>query len=223
MSADFRFPTAEQRAAFRAQPALELPPPAGNPAQLAMPAADFILELPPLDTLRSPDPGTSSDPAGDPAPAASPSGNAMEAPAAGAFSLSDLPLATFDRPGMRPAGNSGCEGESPPPAPDTVGVSSCPAAGLSAVPVAAMEAVMIERMKHFDNGHDLDSDVAAIADNPRKLSRRAERFIVLSIEDLQFKRPGYQARAKHHIAQAAAMLLAFYDAVDALEEPEHAL
>lgn len=120
----------------------------------------------------------------------------------------------------------------PPPAPVLTRVWKQPAAGRTApggpvatarasssaavgVPVAAMEAVMIERMKHFDNGHDLASDVVAIADNPRKLSRRAERFIVHAIEDLQFHKPGYQARARHHIAQAAAMLLAFYDAIEA--------
>lgn len=170
MSADLKFPSAAQRAAMRAAPALDLPLPAGNSALLGKPAADFVLELP-----------------------------------------HDF----FDRPGSRPAGNREVVGESPPLDPATVGVSGYPAAG---VPVAAMEAVMIERIKHFDNGHDLAADVAAIADNPRKLSRRADRFMVHAIEDLQFHRPGYRSRAKHHIAQAAAMLLAFYDAVDAEDD-----
>lgn len=273
MGADFRFPSAEQRTMLRTAPRLELPSPAGNPAHnLAMPAADtpasssasvgcdWILELPALSTVRSPDPGASSEPARaprgpakvllsreTPAPAASPSGNRKEAAPAGAFvgrgyavadgySYSEFPLPALDRTGTRPAGNVGEEGESPSPAPDqTVGVSNTPAAGSPSavspassgaaigVPVAAMEAVMIERMKHFDNGHDLASDVAAIADNPRKLSRRAERFIVLAIEDLQFHRAGFRTRAKHHIAQAAAMLLAFHDAVDAMEDPSDAV
>lgn len=120
MSALFRFPSRAELCS----PALALPPPAGNPAHQAMPAAgptassseavggpNWVLHFP-----FPPDPGV-SECAGAPAPAAEPFGNAAQAIAAGAFLVHELPPAALDRPLCDPE-EIEAAGGGPIPSPD---------------------------------------------------------------------------------------------------------
>jgi hypothetical protein len=81
------------------------------------------------------------------------------------------------------------------------------------VPVAAIEAVMVERTRQVrDFGHTTDKDLTL---RPSVLPDRASRYLVNAQEDLQFRSDGHRQRARRHLAQAGAMVLAAIDYLDA--------
>jgi hypothetical protein len=111
-----------------------------------------------------------------------------------------------------------------PPAGDRAGIpcSGPPTeeAGGREETAPVLAAIAAERARHFEFGHDVAADVALLTTRPAALGDRAHRFVLRAQEDVQFRRGDWRSRAQRHVVQAAAMLLAFHQALGALPSEE---
>lgn len=87
-------------------------------------------------------------------------------------------------------------------------------AGFPQIPIGSLGAVMLERERQISLGHTPASDLANLDD--KLLPKMAIRKITNAQEDIYFRRQkDWRRHAQRHLAEAAAILLAAWDRLNA--------